>query len=81
MFVAPNTFRHSRARVEEGKSTLLERARSLAPDLVALRRDLHRHPELAFQERRTAEVVASRLEALGLTVRRKSSRPGSRRSG
>jgi amidohydrolase len=49
---------------------LLDRARALADDLVALRRDLHRHPELGFQERRTAEVGAARLEALGLDVRR-----------
>ncbi|MSR36820.1 MAG: amidohydrolase [Gemmatimonadetes bacterium] len=76
MFVAPNTFRHSRARVEEGNRTLLERARSLAPGLVALRRDLHRHPELAFQERRTSALVASRLEALGLSVRRNVGKTG-----
>jgi len=51
-------------------STLLERARRMEPDLVALRRDLHRHPELGFRETRTAGVVAERLEALGLHVRR-----------
>ena len=56
--------------MEEANSTLLERARSLAPGLVELRRDLHRHPELSFREHRTAGVVAARLEALGLTVRR-----------
>jgi RNA polymerase sigma-54 factor len=32
-------------------------------DLVALRRDFHRHPELSFEERRTAEIVAERLHA------------------
>ena len=41
----------------------------MAPDLVRLRRDLHRHPELAFAERRTASIVRERLEALGLVVR------------
>ena len=41
----------------------------LEPDLVRLRRDLHRHPELAFAERRTASIVRERLEALGLVVR------------
>jgi len=40
----------------------------LLPDLVALRRDLHAHPELAFEERRTAGVVASALRLLGLDV-------------
>ena len=34
--------------------------------LVATRRDLHRHPELAFEERRTAALVAGRLAELGL---------------
>ncbi|HZU06328.1 MAG TPA: hypothetical protein VFB73_10150 [Chloroflexota bacterium] len=38
------------------------------PALVALRRDLHQHPELAFQERRTGQLVAERLRAAGLTV-------------
>jgi amidohydrolase len=41
----------------------------LEPDLILLRRDLHRHPELAFTERRTASIVRERLEALGLAVR------------
>jgi amidohydrolase len=36
--------------------------------LVALRRDFHRHPELSFQERRTAEIIAERLRAAGLEV-------------
>ena len=31
----------------------------LVPGLVALRRDLHARPELAFEERRTAGVVAA----------------------
>jgi amidohydrolase len=38
-------------------------------DLVELRRDLHRHPELRFAERRTAALMAERLTALGYAVR------------
>ncbi|WP_252737401.1 M20 aminoacylase family protein [Citreicella sp. C3M06] len=38
------------------------------PALVALRRDLHAHPELGFEEHRTAALVAERLRALGLEV-------------
>ncbi|HKX42600.1 MAG TPA: amidohydrolase, partial [Burkholderiaceae bacterium] len=40
----------------------------LLPDLVALRRDLHAHPEIAFEERRTAGIVAQAMKALGLAV-------------
>src|SRR5947208_14714338 len=36
--------------------------------LVATRRDLHQHPELGFEERRTGTLVAERLKALGYTV-------------
>jgi amidohydrolase len=38
------------------------------PDLIAMRRDLHEHPELAFEEVRTSGIVAQRLQALGLEV-------------
>lgn len=40
----------------------------LAARLVALRHDLHAFPELAFEETRTADVVARELAALGLKV-------------
>lgn len=40
----------------------------LLPALVTLRQDLHAHPELAFQEHRTARIVAGALRLLGLTV-------------
>jgi hippurate hydrolase len=39
-------------------------------ELAALRRDLHAHPEIAFQETRTADVVARALAACGLEVHR-----------
>jgi amidohydrolase len=35
-------------------------------NLIELRRDFHRHPELAHQEHRTAGIVAERLQQLGL---------------
>lgn len=34
--------------------------------MITLRRELHRHPELSFQEERTAQLVAERLTAFGL---------------
>jgi amidohydrolase len=37
--------------------------------LVAFRRDLHRHPEIGFEETRTARVVAERLSAAGIELR------------
>jgi amidohydrolase len=44
--------------------------------LVALRRDFHRHPELSFEERRTAEIIAERLHAAKLEVRTGLARTG-----
>ncbi len=41
-------------------------AESLRPQLVAMRRDFHMHPELSNREERTSRVVAERLRALGL---------------
>ncbi|WP_336058084.1 M20 aminoacylase family protein [Nitratireductor sp. CH_MIT9313-5] len=38
--------------------------------LVALRRDLHAHPELGFEEKRTSAIVARHLEEAGLKVHR-----------
>ena len=43
-------------------------AEALSDELVAIRRDLHMHPELGFQEVRTARVVAEKLGALGYEV-------------
>jgi amidohydrolase len=41
----------------------------LDKDLISLRRDLHRHPELGFAETRTSAIIAERVRALGLSVR------------
>ena len=57
--------RHSGAR--RAAPTVAEVA-DLLPELIALRRDLHAHPELAFQERRTAVIVARALRDAGLEV-------------
>ncbi len=37
--------------------------------LIETRRDLHRHPEIGFEEHRTAAIVAERLQAAGYEVR------------
>ena len=44
--------------------------RALSPEFIAIRRDLHAHPELAFEERRTSDLVAERLAAWGYQVHR-----------
>ena len=43
---------------------------TLLPELVEIRRDLHRHPETARLEHRTTGVLLRRLEAAGLSPRR-----------
>ncbi len=44
--------------------------------LVALRRDFHRHPELSFEERRTSEIIAERLDVAEWEVRTGIARTG-----
>ncbi|NUM48409.1 MAG: amidohydrolase [Anaerolineales bacterium] len=46
----------------------LSEAESLFPYTQTLRRDFHQHPELGFQEVRTAGIVARELRDLGLEV-------------
>ncbi|MDH7498887.1 MAG: M20 family metallopeptidase [candidate division NC10 bacterium] len=48
---------------------IMGRAQEQKEDLVRIRRDLHQHPELAYREERTSQVVAERLAGLGLGVR------------
>lgn len=46
------------------------------PKVVSWRRDIHQHPELGFQETRTAALVAAHLRGLGLDVRTEVGRTG-----
>jgi hippurate hydrolase len=47
---------------------LLQALSARAGEFISLRRDIHRHPELAFEEHRTAALVADKLAAWGYTV-------------
>jgi hippurate hydrolase len=49
---------------------------ALTPKIAAFRRDIHAHPELAFDEKRTATKVADYLDGLGLEVHRGIARTG-----
>ena len=48
--------------------TFLDEARRIKAYTVERRRDFHKHPELGFEETRTAGIVAETLEELGLEV-------------
>jgi len=64
---------------------------ALSPGIAALRRDIHAHPELSFEEIRTADLVAQQLASWGIEVHRGlgktglvgviQGRPGSRSIG
>ncbi|MCA0987688.1 amidohydrolase [Guptibacillus algicola] len=51
------------------KETLHKRLEELYPDMVSLRRELHKHPELSFEEVRTPALIAAFYEDLGMDVR------------
>ncbi len=55
---------------------LLSDAQGLFDDAVAMRRDLHRQPELGLENPKTKERVLSELEHLGLTIHESSSTSG-----
>ena len=50
--------------------SVLHALQTRAAPFVALRRDLHRHPELGLHEFRTSQVLAEQLESWGYTVTR-----------
>ncbi len=47
---------------------LLDALHAQAGEFIDLRRDIHCHPELAFEEQRTAALVAHKLESWGYAV-------------
>ncbi|MCA1594858.1 MAG: M20/M25/M40 family metallo-hydrolase [Chloroflexi bacterium] len=55
-------------KLAAGEIALTPEVERLRDRLVAVRRDLHRHPEPGFKEVRTAGIVAARLRELGCRV-------------
>ncbi|HZE59169.1 MAG TPA: M20 aminoacylase family protein [Burkholderiales bacterium] len=57
-------------------STPIDRIRTYHRELTAVRRDIHSHPELAFEEARTSNLVADQLAAWGVEVHRGIAKTG-----
>jgi amidohydrolase len=55
---------------------LLDAVRGFHDDLTRWRRDIHAHPELGFEERRTSDLVADKLAEFGIEVHRGIGRTG-----
>ncbi len=60
----------------EKMSSPVEKIRSYHAELRNIRRDIHAHPELAFQENRTSQLIADQLAAWGIEVHRGLAKTG-----
>ena len=54
----------------------IDHVRTLHAELVQIRHDIHAHPELAFEEARTSDIVASTLSRWGIEVHRGLAKTG-----
>ncbi len=48
--------------------TYIKRMQQYAPDLIRIRQDIHQHPELGFEEKRTSKLIANELKSYGIDV-------------
>ena len=55
---------------------VINRIAAFHQEMVEWRHDIHAHPETAFEEHRTADVVAAKLESFGLPIHRGLARTG-----
>jgi amidohydrolase len=55
---------------------MLRQAHGLEDRLISWRRDIHMHPELGFEETRTAALIADEMKAMGFRVRTQIGRTG-----
>lgn len=58
------------------KDIIFEQCHRHFNDIVAIRRDIHQHPELGFDVERTAGIAADALDALGMSVKTGIGRTG-----
>lgn len=62
MMVPPN--------LDQLRMRMLEIVDGILPEIVAIRRDLHQHPEVAYEEQRTSGKVVDWLESFGIKTRK-----------
>ena len=55
---------------------VINRIADFHDDMTAWRRDIHAHPETAFEEKRTSDIVADKLESFGIEVHRGLAKTG-----
>ena len=55
---------------------IINRIATFHDEMTSWRRDIHAHPETAFEEVRTAEIVAAKLESWGIQVHRGLAKTG-----
>jgi amidohydrolase len=56
-------------QVDPVQKTVRDLAATIGPELVTIRRHLHKHPELSFQEFNTSKFIAARLSEAGIAFK------------
>ena len=58
------------------KMTVIKEVEKFHDEMTIWRRDIHRHPELAFEENRTSNFVAEKLKEFGVEINRGLAKTG-----
>ena len=58
------------------RDTPVEHIRAYHQELTGIRQDIHAHPELGFNEQRTSDLVAAKLQGWGIEVHRGLAKTG-----